>query len=133
MSGPDWYNQFLRIYDLKTGKTKVITQRGYMNSGLLWLKNDNALILNIKIRDKTTYELWRINADGSNLHQLTNHPGRGSVHPAISPDGQWVVFETGRDGDDGELYLMRPDGSAQTRITFHRSYEGRPAWIELKE
>jgi Tol biopolymer transport system component len=102
-----------------------------MFSGVVWLKENNSFIINIKIKNKTTYELWGINLDGSGLKQLTDHPKRGSVHPAISPDGKWIAFETGRDGDDGEIYIMKPDGSEQTRLTFDKAYDGRPAWIEV--
>ena len=133
LGGKDYYNLYLRVYYLATGKTTTLTQRGYMFSGVVWLKHTQQLVINIKIRDKTTYELWIIDEDGQGLRQLTNHPGRGSVHPAISPNGEWIAFESGRDMDDGEIYLMRPDGSQQTRITYHRSYEGRPAWIIRKK
>ncbi|MEM8906573.1 MAG: DUF5050 domain-containing protein [Bacteroidota bacterium] len=132
MSGPDWYHQFLRIYDLETDSIEVITERGYMNSGLLWNKDHRSLILNIKIRNTTTYELWSINADGSDLRQLTDNPGAGNVHPQLSPDGNWVLFESYRHRDEGEIYLMRPDGSQQTRLTYRTSYEGRPVWVELE-
>lgn len=133
LSGEDYYNLYLRVFDLEQGTKKTITDRGYMFSGVVWLKDNDSFIVNIKIRGKTTYELWRIDLDGLNLKQLTDNPGRGSVHPDLSPDGNWIAFESGRDMDDGEIYLMRPDGSQQTRITYHRTYDGRPVWIKLKK
>ena len=50
MSGPDWYNQFVRLYDLENDTVRTITERGYMNSGLLWQKDNENLIANIKIK-----------------------------------------------------------------------------------
>ncbi|OJJ19880.1 hypothetical protein BKI52_15480 [marine bacterium AO1-C] len=132
LSGKDYYNLYLRVYDTQTQQITTITQRGYMFSGVVWLKDHQSFVINIKIRNKTTYELWHINLDGTGLKQLTNHPKRGSAHPTLSPDGQWIAFESGRDGDDGEIYLMRPDGSIQTRLTYHRTYDGRPAWVIIK-
>jgi Tol biopolymer transport system component len=38
----------------------------------------------------TTWNVWRINADGREPHQLTDLPH--THHPQCSPDGQWVVF-----------------------------------------
>ena len=131
MSGPDWYNQFLRIYYLDSGETEVVSPRGYMNSGLHWCPDNESLVLNIAIRHERSYELWRINSDGSDLHPLTDHPDLGNVHPDISPDGNWVVFESGRDEVGMDLYIMRPDGSQQIRLTDHPAYDGRPAWIVL--
>ncbi|HAS42020.1 MAG TPA: hypothetical protein DCS93_16185 [Microscillaceae bacterium] len=132
LSGTDYYNLYLRVYDTQTQQTTTVTSRGYMFSGVVWLKDHQSFVINIKIRNKTTYELWRINLDGTRFKQLTNHPKRGSAHPTLSPDGNWIAFESGRDGDDGEIYLMRPNGSAQTRLTYHRTYDGRPAWIIVK-
>jgi Tol biopolymer transport system component/predicted Ser/Thr protein kinase len=37
--------------------------------------------------DRRGYEVWRINADGSDLRQLTNVPGLALMYPALSPDG----------------------------------------------
>jgi Tol biopolymer transport system component len=35
--------------------------------------------------------LWRMDADGNGLKQLTN--GIAEINPQLSPDGQWVVFQ----------------------------------------
>lgn len=79
--------------------------------GVVWFKNDNRFVVNIKIRGKMIYELWSINFDGLNLRQLIDYLGRGSVYLSILFDGNWIVFESGRDMDDGEIYLMCFDGS----------------------
>src|SRR5579862_3276155 len=36
--------------------------------------------------------LWRIDIDGHNLRQVTT--GQFDWHPAVSPDGKWVVYES---------------------------------------
>ena len=41
-------------------------------------------------------EVWRVNADGSDLKQLTS--GGNNSHPALSPDGRWIVYTALRDG-----------------------------------
>lgn len=40
-------------------------------------------------------EIYLMDADGSDPRRLTRHPGTETA-PAISPDGEWVVFATGR-------------------------------------
>lgn len=127
ISGPDWYNQFIRIYDLKTKNLRTVTSRGYMNSGLLWLKDNETLIANIKVRDSTIYELYRLDVKTGKPIQLTEN---ANLHPNISPDGDWIVFESQRHGDDGEVYIMRPDGSSQIRLTENNTYDGRCTWFE---
>jgi DNA-binding winged helix-turn-helix (wHTH) protein/Tol biopolymer transport system component len=36
--------------------------------------------------------LWRVDVDGRNLRQVTT--GQFDWHPAVSPDGKWVVYES---------------------------------------
>lgn len=35
--------------------------------------------------------VWRINADGTNLKQLTN--GMAEIFPVVSPDNQWIIYQ----------------------------------------
>src|SRR6185295_6862396 len=43
-----------------------------------------------------TFEIWRMNLDGSDLKQLTS--GGNNTQPSLSPDAQWVVYSSMRDG-----------------------------------
>ena len=49
--------------------------------------------------------------------------------PVISPNGEWIVFVSDRDGNN-EIYIMSIDGSNQTRITSSRSNEFSPMWTK---
>jgi eukaryotic-like serine/threonine-protein kinase len=51
----------------------------------------------------TTQNVWRINADGSDPHQLTDLPH--AQGPVCSPDGQWVAFHASKG-----LHRVRIDG-----------------------
>jgi TolB protein len=56
-------------------------------------------------------------ADGSDVRQLTNEPGR-DYEPDASPDGKRVVFASQRaSGDSAQLHLMDSDGSNVRRLT----------------
>lgn len=50
-----------------------------------------------------------------------------STDPAWSPDGRYIAFASDRDGD-GELYLMRADGTGQTRLTRTSGADWLPRW-----
>jgi Tol biopolymer transport system component len=65
-----------------------------------------------------SYEIYVMNADGSNRIQLTNSPGGmdDNMDPRWSPDGTQILFWSSRDGNK-ELYVMDADGSNQTRLT----------------
>ena len=49
-------------------------------------------------------DIFLMNADGSNLTNLTNHPD-SDTGPVISPDGTKVLFNSFRDGN-AEIYVM---------------------------
>src|SRR3954454_10316997 len=61
-------------------------------------------------------EIWVVNADGSNPHQITTTPNVApcspcySSQPAWSPDGRSMVFRTDRANGDGDVWIMDSDG-----------------------
>ena len=61
-----------------------------------------------------SYDIYRANADGSNLRPLTTTAGY-DAEATIAPDGT-VAFTSVRDGDM-EIYTMRGDGSDVRRLT----------------
>jgi TolB protein len=44
-----------------------------------------------------------------------------------SPDGEWIVFESWRTGN-GDIYLMRPDGSDLQQLTTSGAEDGNPTF-----
>ncbi|HEX2241441.1 MAG TPA: hypothetical protein VHJ82_09910 [Actinomycetota bacterium] len=59
------------------------------------------------LRQPPEGDLYVMNADGSNVTQLTSGPG-GQNAPSWSPDGKWIAFE---DTQAGRIGLIRPDGT----------------------
>jgi dipeptidyl aminopeptidase/acylaminoacyl peptidase len=60
-------------------------------------------------------DLWKINADGTELKQLTNDPtSDGSA--AWTPDGKHILWVSSRLGES-QLWMMNPDGTNQKQIT----------------
>ena len=69
-------------------------------------------------------EIWIMNSDGSDLHQVGNVEG-GS--PDCSPDGSQIVYSSSADGD-GEIWIMNIDGSNPIQLTENQTEDWWPAW-----
>jgi TolB protein len=59
------------------------------------------------------YDVWLMNADGSSKRRLAS----GS-YPVWSPDARAIMFSMG-DGGDGQLAVVRPDGSGLRKLPLH--------------
>lgn len=74
-------------------------------------------------------EIWVMNADGSNKHQVTKN-GAANFAPYWLPDGKRIIFASNqadpKNGRDFDLYIINEDGSSQQRITYHPDFDGFP-------
>jgi len=72
------------------------------------------------------FEIYVMNADGSNQTRLTNNNFRDS-DPSWSPDSNKITFETTRDGNF-EIYSMNSSGTNQVNLTNNASSDFDPVW-----
>jgi Tol biopolymer transport system component len=80
--------------------------------------------------EPTVFELWTMNADGSNKLQITNL-GTASFAPFFTPDGKRIIFCTNYFAADArkrnfDLALINADGSNLERVTFEETFDGFP-------
>ena len=72
------------------------------------------------------FEIYVMNADGSNVTQLTHNYANDLV-PDWSPDGGRIMFPSDRDGD-WEIYVMNVDGSNVIQLTHDSATDFAASW-----
>jgi TolB protein len=73
-------------------------------------------------------ELWVMNADGSDQHQIT-HLGGANFAPYFTPDDRKIIFasnHTNPRGRNFDLYLVNLDGSGLEQVTTYPDFDSFP-------
>lgn len=116
------------IVTLDDGSITQVNNMTYLRGRTDWSINDEIVTYSGKPWNR---ELYLMNADGSNVQQITPSGGN-SQGPSFSPDGNWVTFTAYFDlyGDDHgcEIYIMRTDGSDLRRLTDNDYCDWQPRW-----
>ncbi|MYE89078.1 hypothetical protein F4X33_08810 [Candidatus Poribacteria bacterium] len=77
-----------------------------------------------------TYQIYTMNADGSNQTQITFGEDR-PAYPIWSPNGQQIVFTRFVGGDangNEEVFVMGADGTKQHNLSNHPRFDSLPDW-----
>jgi TolB protein len=84
-----------------------------------WSPDGRQIAFSSNRADFAEPDVFRIDADGTDLTQLTTTPSfTGDGNPTWSPDGRWIWFDSDRVGVfNREIFRMRPDGSGVQRMT----------------
>jgi TolB protein len=78
--------------------------------------------------EPTVFEIWVMNADGTNKRQVTNLKA-ASFAPYFFPDGTRIIFASNVNDPKGrnfDLYMVKTDGSGLEQITFNETFDGFP-------
>lgn len=67
-------------------------------------------------RNGPDYDVFVMNADGTNPVDITSNASDTDFEPSWSPDGRKILFSSDRDGDY-EIYAMNADGTGVTNLT----------------
>ena len=109
--------------------SKMIVYRGSHPTDPALIKRDKDLLARHEVVP-TVFELWAMNADGSNKRKLTNL-GSGSFAPFFTPDGKRIIFCTNyfdpaKRKRNFDLALINLDGTGLERVTYNESFDGFP-------
>ncbi|RZU48495.1 WD40 repeat protein [Krasilnikovia cinnamomea] len=71
-------------------------------------------------------DIWAVDADGTDAHQVTNDPAR-EMDPTWAPDGTWLAFTRG-ELNKPRITVVKADGSQEQTLTPADAREGHPCW-----
>jgi Tol biopolymer transport system component len=130
------------IYDLMlidpdgTNETTLL-HNDEANTSPNWAPNGRQLAFRSTLNACCVGEIYRINADGTGMTQLTSNtpdrsPWLSSRDPAWAPDGTKIAFNAGYSGLNGdEIHVMDEDGSNPQRLTDDPARDQWPDWQPL--
>jgi TolB protein len=84
--------------------------------------------------------VWVVRPDGTQLREVVSDKAGvwSALNPRFSPDGRWIAYATvkrsseartfGAADEADDIWVIRPDGTLDTRLTDDLSAEWWPAW-----
>ena len=94
----------LRLLDVKTKKSRLISSKKGINSGGVFTSDGKSIILTLSHQGNA--ELYKMSIATGALQRLTKH-GAPDVDPSITSDGSLMTFLSGRPGKP-MIYTMNP-------------------------
>lgn len=112
----------LFVMDANGGNTRRFSSGGGYTANPAWSPKGDKLAY---ARTNGSFQIFVANADGSNEIQLTFEGN--NERPRWSPDGRLIAFSSRRGGQEA-IYVMRVDGSGQTRVSRNKGNSLHPVW-----
>lgn len=122
---PQEYEIFIMDTD---GKNHLRISQGLKGIGgsIDWSPDSKSLLLYAgAFGDK---DIFKLEAGTGNYVQLTD--GGNNAGASYSPDGLYIVFNSLRNDDQADLYIMRADGTNQVQLTNHPEPDWGAQWID---
>jgi len=87
-------------------------------------------LLSNELIEPAKFQIWVMNADGSNKHQIT-HNDFANFAPFYHPDNQRIIFCSNLNSKnprrpDFNLWIINEDGSGLEQITYFDQFDGFP-------
>ena len=120
---PDAYEIFLM--DVNGTNVRQLT-RGLEGIGgsLDWSPDGRSLL--IYAGPPGDKNIFRIDVEAKTAVQLTE--GGNNAACSYSPDGQWIAFNSLRNDDQADIFIMRADGSSMRQVTDNPEPDWQPQW-----
>ena len=121
------YTYEIFLLDLRSpnAQPRRITQGlSGIGGSLDWSKDGRSLVL--FAGPVAAREVYKLDIATGATTQLTF--GGNNAAPAFSPDGQYIVYNSLRNNDQADLYIMRADGHSTRQLTNNPEPDWQPKW-----
>jgi len=108
--------------------TKIVWRANYPEEGEV--RDDYQRLLAQGLLRPGELELWVMNADGSDKHQITNLGG-ANFAPYWHPSGEKIIWSSNHldpDGREFDLFMANLDGTGLEQITLSEGFDGFPVF-----
>ncbi len=127
----------LRVLDVSTGKVRTLLELPGGNVRDPFVHADGKrMLLSVRKDVRDNYHIYRMNADGTGLKQLTSAPQVTDIQPVWLPNGR-IMFSSTREPKYihcqrhlmANLFLMEEDGANIRQVGFNTLFEGRSSLL----
>ena len=77
-------------------------------------------------REEGNWEIFIMNADGSNIINLTEDPLE-DYSPSWSPDGKWIAYTNGN-SSNYDVWIIQVESKIKKRLTTQPKRDETPVW-----
>jgi len=123
VDSPDAYEIFLMNPDATNVRQLTRGLQG-IGGSLDWSPDGKSLL--IYAGPPGDKDIFRIDVNAKTASQLTD--GGNNAACSYSPDGEWIAFNSLRNNDQADLFIMRADGSSTRQITDNPEPDWQPQW-----
>ena len=114
------FDPYMTIFEANldgSGLKPLTNAKGYNAEGS-YSADGKAIVFCSNRSGEKNLELYIMDADGSNVRQLTSAPNCYNGGPFFSPDGKRVIFRSDRKKKDHlQLYVINSDGTGERALT----------------
>ena len=114
--------------DPMTAEVQQLTDGDGFDGNPAW-SPDGERIIFVSDRDgQERYDIYVMDADGTNVERLTDTPDGGELSPRFSPDGERVAYVS-EFSDGWSVWEMRADGTDARKVAGDYAFAEFPAWM----
>lgn len=120
----------LYVLDLPDGQPRQLSHGEVpkaLHAGFVWNRAGTTIVFSKDTDGDELHDLYAIDVESGAVTRLTEHPGCQEFAIEFSPDDQWLLVATNREGQLN-LWRMSPDGSEYTKLTSYANPVFSATW-----